>query len=188
MKRERRKRLNPTLWRTCRVLTGATRLALLRRLLRKPGQTVSQLAEAERVSMPRASQELRRLQSRGLLRAERRRGHVRYHPDPDPQVATARPILAALGRDREWLATGAAERIRRLAAGASYERRLDLLRELKKGPRDAPALRAAAGQPAISLYRHLYELRRCGWVTQERRQWRLAANGHPLARGLRKLI
>ena len=161
---------------------------MLRRLLRKPGQTVTQLAEAEQVSMPRASQELRRLQSRGLLRAERRMGFVRYRPEPDPQVATARPILAALGRDREWMATGTAERIRRLAAGASHERRLDHLRELKQGPRDIAALQAAAGQPTISLYRHLRELRRCGWVTRERRQWRLAANGHPLARELRKLI
>ena len=41
--------LHPTLWRTCRVLAGPTRLRLLRRVIARPGLTVQQLA------MPRGS-------------------------------------------------------------------------------------------------------------------------------------
>ena len=36
--------LNPTLWRTCRILRGRARLGLLRQILKQPGQNVSPLA------------------------------------------------------------------------------------------------------------------------------------------------
>ena len=39
--------LSPTLWRTCRILSGGTRLALLRRVIKHPGLSVSELAAAE---------------------------------------------------------------------------------------------------------------------------------------------
>lgn len=40
------KNLNPTLWRTCRMLAGTTRIRLLRELHTHPGQSVSELARA----------------------------------------------------------------------------------------------------------------------------------------------
>ena len=49
--------LSPTLWRTCRVLSGTTRLSLLQRIIRSPGLCVSDLAAAEGISLGRASQE-----------------------------------------------------------------------------------------------------------------------------------
>ncbi len=65
------KNLNPTLWRTCRMLTGTNRVRLLRELHDHPGQSVSQLAAALGIGPSDASQELRRIQSRGLLKSER---------------------------------------------------------------------------------------------------------------------
>lgn len=188
MKREMKRVLNPTIWRTCRALAGATRLSLLRRLILAPGQTVTQLAEAEGLSVPRASQELRRLQSRGLLRAERLGAFVRYYPDPDPQVATAKPILKAVVGDRDWISFGMGDGIRLVGEGMSYERRLDILRELKRGAREEIALRESVGQPWVSFRRHLRVLRRCGWVERDGGAWRLAANGHPLAKCLRGFL
>ena len=38
--------LNPTLWRTCRVLSGENRIKLLRQIHDHPGQAVSELALA----------------------------------------------------------------------------------------------------------------------------------------------
>ena len=76
--------LHPTLWRTCRVLAGPTRLRLLRRVIARPGLTVQQLADAQDIGKSRASQELRRLQSRGLIQARRKSARVAYHPVPDP--------------------------------------------------------------------------------------------------------
>lgn len=88
--------LHPTLWRTCRVLAGPTRLRLLRRVIARPGLTVQQLADAQDIGKSRASQELRRLQSRGLIQARRKSARVAYHPVPDPLVATAKPLLEAM--------------------------------------------------------------------------------------------
>ena len=88
--------LHPTLWRTCRVLAGSTRLNLLRLVVATPGHTVSRLAEEAGIGLSRASQELRRLQSRGLLRATRTGSFVHYRPEPDPQVPDAKPLLLAM--------------------------------------------------------------------------------------------
>ena len=35
------KTLNPTLWRTCRMLAGANRIRLLRAIFAQPGQSVT---------------------------------------------------------------------------------------------------------------------------------------------------
>ncbi len=150
--------------------------------MREPGRTVGELAEAEGVSLPRASQELRRLQSRGFLRAERVGAFVRYRPEPDPQVSTARPILEALAR------AGEEEGIRFVAGGLSHPRRVDIVRELKRGARAEGALQAAVEQPLISMRRHLRELRRRGWVEREGRRWKIAALEHPLAKCLLRAV
>ena len=63
--------LAPTLWRTCRVLAGATRLALLRLIIESPDLRVADLAALAGLSESRTSQELRRLQARGLVQALR---------------------------------------------------------------------------------------------------------------------
>ena len=87
--------LTPTLWRTCRVLSGATRLELLRRIIEMPDQCVAELTEALGLSETRASQELRRLQSRGLVQVAREGRWVRYRPVTVPKVPSAKPLLAA---------------------------------------------------------------------------------------------
>lgn len=180
--------MNPTLWRTCRVLSGKTRVLLLRRLLQEPGRTVTQLAEAERLSLSRASQELRRIQSRGLLHAERVGAFVRYRPLPDPQVSTAKPILQAIRDMWDRFPLGAEGHILSIAAGLAYSRRIDIVRELCTGPLGSAALQSAVRLPAISLWRHLHGLRQNGWVEREERLWKLAANDYPLAKCLLGLL
>ena len=187
MKRERRKRLNPTLWRTCRVLTGATRLALLRRLLRKPGQTVSQLAEAERVSMPRASQELRRLQSRGLLTRSCQGASVVYLPTPDPQVPSAAPLLKALRAT--WAAPHATvEGVAHCAAGLGSGGRAALVRALSRKPRDARELAELLRMGPATLKSNLKRLRDAGWIAREGKQHVLRPPSHPFMAALLKLL
>jgi len=88
--------LNPTVWRTCRVLSHPGRLRLLQEVLRQPERSVSQLAEDLSIGVSDASQQLRRLQSRGLLKRTCRGLEVIYRPIPDPQVPSAKPLLLAL--------------------------------------------------------------------------------------------
>src|ERR1051326_373435 len=74
--------LKPTLWRTCRVLANRPRLRIFQLLLRRPGQSVSAVAEHLDLTLSAASQYLRSLEARGLLTARRvgRRGEFRVAP------------------------------------------------------------------------------------------------------------
>ena len=53
--------LNPTLWRTCKMLAGRTRIRMLRQLLEHPGECVSALGKRVAIKESAASQELRRI-------------------------------------------------------------------------------------------------------------------------------
>lgn len=177
--------LSPTLWRTARVLAGAVRLDLLKLIVDRPGLTVSELAESRRLSLPRASQELRRLQARGLVQGVRQGRHLRYRPAPDPLVASARPLLLAA---KAALARRPEEETIRVARAFSHERRLSILRELKKAPRCSGALAKAAGIPPIALQRHLRVLRAGRLIRRTPAGWELTPGRHPLARAFLELL
>jgi DNA-binding transcriptional ArsR family regulator len=180
--------LNPALWRTCRILLGKMRLSLLRRVAKRPGQTVSQLAEAEGISRPRASQELRRLQSRGLLRADRKGRFLIYQLIPDPQVASAKPILQAMCDTFSRFPPSADEQTIRIAAGLSHARRIAIVRQLRKGSCNVHGLQNAVQIPFRTLSHHLRLLHKGGWVQREGRDWELAPNDFPLAKCLMELL
>ena len=85
--------LNPTLWRTCKMLAGPTRIRLLRQLLATPDEGVSALGRHVGIREATASQELRRIQSRGLLQSNRRGPLLVYRMAADPQVSRPRRFL-----------------------------------------------------------------------------------------------
>lgn len=174
--------LHPTLWRTARVLGGRTRLGLLRRILEKPGLGVTELAAREGLGESRASQELRRLQSRGLVRAIRTGRKVCYWPLTDPQVPSAQPLLEVYTKifarhPRFSYSEGV-----RLARAFSHPRRLSVTRELLRGPRGFRALSNAVGGSRASLHRHLRVLRACQLVERRGGRYRWKHDPHPLAR------
>ena len=90
--------LHPTLWRTCRVLANTQRLQCLKTVLCKPGATVGQIAETCHYPVNQTSVYLRALQARGLLQSVRDSRWVHYHPQPDPLVPSAEPVLSAMTR------------------------------------------------------------------------------------------
>lgn len=180
--------LSPTLWRTCRVLAGPTRLALLRRILKTPGQSVSQLADAEAISWPRASQELRRLQSRGLVTVERVGRWVRYYPETDPLVSSAKPILRAMRETFARVSPAQSERVAAVAQGLGHPRRLDILRALRGAPVNLAELESTLAIPAASLWHHLEFMRAGEWVRLQDEEWRLKEPSLPLAQCLLRLL
>mgnify|MGYP003586721850 CR=1 FL=1 len=181
--------MNPTLWRTCRVLSGKTRIELLRRIVQRPGLSVSDLAGLARIGLPRASQELRRLQSRGLAKAVRDGPVVRYHPVPDPQVPSAEPLLMALFIAFRDAGNRADKDIPRIAKAFSQPRRIVMARILARGSIDLPALSRLAHIPRAALFRHLDVLRRLGFVAKnDRKQLVWISVPHPLARRLEQLM
>lgn len=177
------KSLNPTLWRTCRVLSGRTRLTLLRLVLQHPGQNVSTLAEQAGIGVSDASQELRRLQSRGLLRRTCRQTSVVYLPVPDPQVATAAPLLSAL--QKALIPPNAdLETIARLARGLGSDRRVNLLRALRHGPLTADQWGERAGVSPASIKSGAAILKACGWIEKAGKTYALRPAAHPMAAAL----
>lgn len=181
------KQLNPTVWRTCRVLSGLTRLQLFRQIVQCPGQNVSQLAERARIGISDASQELRRLQSRGLLRRTSQRMSVIYLPIADPQVSSAAPLLKAL---QGALAGEPAhlEEIANMAKGLGSERRVAIVRALRQGPQREDQLALRIGCTAGILKKNLIRLKAGGWIQKEGRQIVLRPISHPVRRALLNVL
>jgi DNA-binding transcriptional ArsR family regulator len=172
--------LNPTLWRTCRVLAGPTRLKLLRQILLLPDQGVTRLADTVEISESRASQELRRLQSRGLVQAVRCGRCVRYRPLPDPQVGSAKPLLLAMRTVLTFSAEGVEEETIRIARAFSHSCRLQLVQVLLSGPSSVEVLQKSVGASRRSTCRHLAILEEGSVVCQAGGIWDVAPNPHPL--------
>lgn len=180
--------LNPTLWRTCKMLAGRTRLRLLRQLHDHPESCVSALGNRAAVKESAASQELRRIQSRGLLQAERRGVRTIYRLAADPQVASAAPLLKAL---QTAFAACPAERdaeIAAMAAGLAHERRIRIVRALLDGRRTRLDLQFATRISAHPFRMHLEKLLASGFVAAAGHEVQFAVPEHPVGKALAKLI
>ncbi len=176
--------LRPTLWRTCRTLANARRLACLQAVLVCPGSTVEELADAARLPQDQASLCLRALQARGLIQAERQSRWVRYSPVPDSSVPSAAPILTALKRAflQDKLTAAA---ITEVLTAFTHPRRLTILSHLRLNalqPADQLSSLTQISPPA--LWRHLRKLKRRGLVSQTADGWQLSATPTPLAQTL----
>ncbi len=176
--------LNPALWRTCRVLGSPIRLALLQAVLEAPGLNVSRLAAGLPVGISAVSQELRRLQARGLLRRSRHGPAVVYLPVPDPQVPSAAPLLAALKANLAGKNSDPAQAAA-LARGLGHEKRIELVRILKtRGPCRAKELATCLNTSLANLSKHLRILAAGGWLQTSGRQQALRPASSPLMRTL----
>ena len=148
---------HPTLWRTCRVLANMHRLACLTSVLKEPGRSVEQIATAAGIAETKAGLSLRALQSRGLIAARRESRWVRYYPEPDPLVPSAKPVLVAL---QQCHASGVADsEIFRTVTAFTHPRRLIMLRCLQINgalPAETLATKCRISLPAV--YRHLSKL------------------------------
>ena len=180
--------LNPTLWRTCRMLSGTTRIRLLRCLEENPGSNVSALARAVGVGLSAASQELRRIQSRGLLQTEHRQASLIYRFGADPQVASSAPILKALRAALSSRGPAEDEQIQAIARGLAHPKRIDLLRSLLNSPKSAFALQKEFRLSFRTLDRHVRTLLASGFVRRDNRTLHAVPPGHPLAKALLKLL
>jgi DNA-binding transcriptional ArsR family regulator len=163
--------LRPTLWRTCRVLANRLRIRILLLLLRRPDRSVAEVAASLGIGRPAASQYLRALNARGLLRADRAGRSVRYRLGADPAVAPARVLLDAvrhaLERGRQPERT-----LFRLATAFTHLRRIHIYRALAAGPLDAGELAGVTGVSRQALQRHLAKLRNRGFVERAADGWR----------------
>ena len=178
--------LNPTLWRTCRMLAGPARVRLLRCLHDHPGRNVSELAREVGLGLSAASQELRRIQSRGLLQAERKGVPLIYRLGADPQVVSAAPLLKAL---RAMLSSGEPdEHILVVASGLGHSKRIAMLRSIMGSPKSVFALQRELHTNYANARRHAQQLLDGGFVRREGRILHCVPAVQPLAKTLVKLL
>lgn len=182
------KNLNPTLWRTCRVLAGRTRIRLLRQLYHQPGRCVAVLGASVGIGRSDASQELRRIQSRGLLQAGRKGTYLIYRMETDPQVSSAAPLLKALKTAFSTTPPERDEEICFIAAGLAYPRRVAMAKLLMKGPQTEMGLQYALDFSSFAIYSHLRILMQSGFVRREEKQYQFMIPRHPVAKAMSRLL
>jgi len=178
--------LQPTLWRTCRVIANRTRLQMFHLLLQQPGQTVSAVAKHLHQPLSLTSEYLRALEARGLLTAHRTGRWVEYRPNPATSPNVTAGLAAAL-RTAFQRHPRPVETIFRLATAFTHPRRVEICRVLQTGPHDLGQLRAATGISSWALLRHLKKLEARGFVTRHGSLYALVHRVDGLGRELARL-
>ena len=180
--------LQPTLWRTCRVLANDTHLRLFAQLVRKQPQSVSELAAQCSLALPVASQSLRALEARGLLRVNRIRRRVEYRIPTRSEAGSLADLTGALlaALRREPLPTRA---IMKVATAFTHPSRIQIHCILQSGPKTEMQLQAAIRLSSPALWRHLRKLKVRGFVRHNDTQRAYQSCNHPdrIGRALSKL-
>ena len=155
--------LQPTLWRTCRVLANHTRLEILDLLAHDRPQPVSVVAARLGLTLPVASQALRALEARGLLACRRNGLKVEYRlgaaTNADSRPALVVPLRAMLQHDLV-----SREKIFKLATAFTHPRRIELFQLVHTEPRTLVQLRSFAQMSGRALARHLRKLEARGFI------------------------
>ncbi len=170
------------------MLAGSTRIRLLRRLHSEPGQNVATLAQTLQISRPFASQELRRIQSRGLLGSAHQGASLIYRLSADPQVKTAQPLLKALQKTLSSLPPVRDQEMALIASGLAHERRMAIAASLLHSSKTASELRVEMPMSACSQHLHLQQLMTSGFVIKNGKRYEFHTPSHPLGRTLKGLL
>lgn len=170
------------------MLAGETRLKLIRQLHQSKGAGVSDLAKAVGIGRSDASQELRRIQSRGLLRVERKRSFVFYRFGADPQVSSAAPLVKVLLEGLGASSEKQDAEIIRIAWGLAHPRRVAMAQALLTAPQTLAQLCRTMQIPQSSASRHVGIMEEAGWVAKQDKWLVWTVQPHPIARTLAQLL
>lgn len=185
-------KLNPTLWRTCRVLMNDVRLRLLWAVVSNADRlNVTAIARLLGIPQPVATNGLRALQSRGLIGVRRERYSVYYNLSEDrslPAATRLRDAFVEYFGSRELPSDWTGEIMVRLKAFTHFNR-LAMLRRLAQGDATKADLEKAAGVVVKTVEHHLHCLSRAGLVAgrsgnDRHGLYRLVPQEHPVFREL----
>ena len=184
-------KLEPTFWRTCRVLEGEKRLHCLRLVSKTPGLSVLEVARELGIRPDEASRALRALQSRGLITGTPMKRNVRYVAVPNQNVRRAISLLIAMEKmlAREEMTE---EEMHEQMSAFRHTRRLKIMTALTAGGLSGSDLQWRTGISRVALYRHLDLLCRLGHVARKENEddeyiYQLSRPFHPLGRKLRQV-
>lgn len=158
--------LQPTLWRTCRILANETRLRIIAQLVRKQPLSVSQLADLLPLTLPVASQALRALESRGLLQVKRIRRRVEYRVPTATTAGSVGNLIDALQTCLRQEPLQIANIIK-LSTAFTHPSRIQIYRALNSGQKTHVQIQAAIRISSPALSRHLQKLLTRGFVARD---------------------
>ena len=161
------KKLNPTLWRTCRVLMNEIRLRLFWAVAANADRlNVTGIARLLGIPQPVATNGLRALQSRGLIGVRRERYSVYYNLSEDrslPAATRLRDAFVSYFESQELPPNWTDEIMVQLKAFSHFNR-LAMLRRLAHGEATKADLEKSAGVVVKTVEHHLHYLSRAGLV------------------------
>jgi DNA-binding transcriptional ArsR family regulator len=178
--------LNPTLWRTCRVLANKTRLRILAELFIRPKQRVSDIAQRLKLSLPLASQSLRALSARGLLRARRTGSFVYYSPIANRSISSSEQLLKAI-QTTFTDTRNQAKNIFKYSTAFTHPRRILIVKTLHERPMDLREISLKTNIPIRALCRHLHKLDERDFLIHTYGKYACRAPYHKFARILLKI-
>jgi len=178
-------KLQPTLWRTCRIIACETRLQLLWHIFEEGEACVGQLAEWVGITQPTASNQLRSLNARGLILSRREKQKVIYRAKANQAVDFAPELLEALRQCHERAMPF--KTVIRQATAFTHGRRIEVVRALNGKKLSFGKLLNATGISPAALSRHLEKLEARGFIKKTDGIYRLAWPGNPLGRALIKI-
>ncbi len=154
--------LQPTLWRTCRVVASRTRLQFFGLLVQEPGQSVSWAATRLSQPLSVASESLRMLEARGLLTVSRTGRRVTYQlarSTGDSSTGLTAALRFVFQRESQPVET-----VFKLATAFTHPRRIEIFRVIQTKPQTLAQIHAATGIPGRALQRHLSKLESRGFI------------------------
>lgn len=178
-------KLTPTLWRTCRAVACETRLNRLWLLFESGELHVQPLAERAGFSVSNASNQLRRLNSRGLISFRREKMRVIYRAEANESLRAAPILLNALRSCYERNVS--IKTVMKTATAFTHEHRIEIAAALKDGALEFSELQERTGMSGSALSRHLDKLERRRFVKHRDKAFRLRPPGHALGRTLLQL-
>lgn len=178
--------LQPTLWRTCRVLANRARLRVLGCVIQHPDLTVSDVAAYLELGVSATSQYLRALEARGLLTSRHVGRHVRYRAKAHTTVSMAPSLLVALKLTFHQQSYPV-ETAFKLATAFTHPRRIEIFHAIGEKRRTLAQLYSLTGIPSRALQRHLRKLEARELLARWRGTWAIVNRTDPLGVALTRL-
>jgi len=165
-------------------LANRQRLHILEYLATRPQATVSEVAQSVGLPDAVASQYLRALNARGLLRAQRSGRWVYYRMAPDPVVPEAESLVSAL-QDSFGCGSLDAKTVFAVLTAFTHPRRVTIVRLLHRlGVLEFNPLRLRSDMSRQALGRHLRKLMDRGIVEEGTDGYRLCRPRNKLTKVL----
>jgi hypothetical protein len=150
--------LNPTLWRTCRMLANARRLGIIHQLIGKDPQTLTQLATACKMSVSACSQYTRQITARGLCREIRNGRFAYFDLYADLSIPYAASLLIAVIASLKHAKRNYKEQIADLTAYTHVSRIRIMRYVVQHGVSETCEMKSALHISKPALFRHINKL------------------------------